>query len=1090
MSIVQFCVNRKVTVAMSVVTVIVFGVISWFSLDQEYMPELQFPQLTILTHYSNASSQEIENLVTKVIEEAAGTVKNARQIHSISREGISIVTVEFNWGTHMDLASLNLREKVDLVKAKLPRESGEPRIEKFNPFALPVVTLSLSGKLSEKQLLDVARRPIAELLEKLSGVAAVQLVGGREREIQVEVDAAQLTARGLTLTDVGQSIARSNLTYPAGTVKNDLFDLLVRVEGYFVSPSDLSNIAVSLDRANITSSANAQKYFELKRTALYSGKKIPQPITLGTIATVQDGLAENTSYSRLDQSANVSISVLKQADSNIVKVARAIKKRLPEIQSKLPEGVQLQLIYDQSIFIRAGINSMLWDSLLGGLLAFIVLLVFLRSWRDSLIVSVSIPFSILVTLFMMELKGMTLNTVTLAGLAIGIGMLVDAAIVVQENIARHKEFQPNIQEAAIQGTQEVVGAVGGSIATTIAVFFPLIFVTGIMGQLFKDFSWVVVFSQLASLVVAFTVIPLLSVVFSRKHEKIERLTEKEYQLRKQKIKNEFLVFNWKFWKINKIDLRKNFNFIFLTDFKFLNEYFFRLEEKLLDYYEGKIRFALDHPKKIFKTIGVLLGVSLVVLFFMPKTVFPELESDEILVRLNMPVGTPLEKTNERTKELESLFSRVPEIKHMSVTVGSLLQEGLQPLSSYQAKLLLRLDEDRKLSSKKCVEKLKKILEGAHWTYGSVFFHEQGGSFSFLGDSLSSPILVEIKGHHLSNMEKIAVQLKDELGKIKGVYNVRTSMSDPSPELQLNVKRAELSHFSLSVAELAEEILMALRGKVVSKFHELGKEIDIRVRLRPEDRKNTDSIKKLYVHSPLDLDVPLNAVVDVQEGWGPSEILRYGQQRTILVSADFSGRSLDSVFKKIEGLFKTHRTSEISLYLTGEKSKIADSFHSLIIVLILSILFVYMLMAAQFENLWQPLLILITIPLAIIGMPWGLLLRWEPLSAPAAMGLVFLGGIVVNNGIVLIDFINQEGVHHSDLRTSLIDAGRLRLRPILMTALTSVLGMIPLALGIGEGSEAQAPMAIVVVSGLFVSTLLTLIVLPSLYFIVANKIKSK
>ncbi|MFA5975932.1 MAG: efflux RND transporter permease subunit [Elusimicrobiota bacterium] len=846
----QFCVQRKVTVTMLTLTVILFGVMAWFKLDREFMPELQFPQLVVMTSYANASSQEVENLVTKVIEEAAGTVKNVHRIHSSSREGISIVTVEFLWGTSMDLASLNLREKVDLAKAKLPRDAGEPRIEKFNPFALPVITLSLSGPKTDYELLTMARRPVGELLEKTRGVAAVSITGGREREILVELEQSKLSARNLPILEVGQSISRANITYPAGTVKDKTFEYVVRVLGAFEHVDDLKNIVVAVDRTRLTSALSPAEVKRKKQQG-YSAHDAPNPLSLSALGQIKDTFAEASSFSRYDEKPNIAISILKQADANVVRVADEVKDKLPEIRAKLPKGVQLNVVYDQSLFVKAGIHGMVRDGLLGGVLAFLVLLLFLGNWPDAVVVSTAIPISILSALFIMFGKGMSLNTITLAGLAIGIGHLVDGAIVVQENIARHRSMGQTPESAASEGGTEVFGAVTSSILTCVAVFLPLVFVSGVIGQVFRDLSWSVIFSQLSSLVVAFTLIPMMSAVVGR--GKSEANADADVSAYITRI-HERLAQRAKIW-IAKYDV-------------------------LLSY-------TLKHPGTVLKGAFLACLASLVILYFMPKALFPDVEGNQILMRLDMPMGTSLEITNAVSARIEGTLKEFKEIDHRSVTVGSLSQEGLQPLGAHQSRIIMDLKIHRRHSAQKIVQMLKDRFNKQDLGGGRLYFFEQGGTFSFLGGQ-DAPVVVEVKGYDLGKLETVARQVSGQLKKVDGLYNIRTSISESAPELQLQVKRDALANVSLSVADLAETVLAGIKGKIVSKFREGGKEIDIRMRLRPEDRTNIHSIESLFVHSPLDLDTPIRSVAFVLEGKGPSEITRYDQQRTVLVSADLAG----------------------------------------------------------------------------------------------------------------------------------------------------------------------------------------------------------
>lgn len=1037
MNLIPFCVTHRVTVTMGMVAVCLFGALSWFRMDREFMPSLDFPQLVVLTSYSNASSQEVENLVTKPVEEAVGTVKNVERIHSASREGISIVTVEFAWGTNMDVASLNLREKVDLAKAKLPRDAGEPRVEKFNPFALPVITLSLSGPLEDHELLILARRPVGELLEKARGVAAVTITGGREREIQVDVNQSALAARSLPIVEVAQSLSRSNITYPAGQVKDNTFEYVVRVLGAFNKVEDLNRVAVAVDRAHLSSTLTSAEGRDKKRKGP-SIRRSGQPILLGDVARVSDSFAEVQSFSRYDGRATVTLAVLKQAEANVVRVADDVKIRLDNIRTKLPKGVRLDVVYDQSTFVKQGLRGMVNNALMGGVLAFLVLMVFLGTLKDASTVSVAIPLSLLVTLSLMEWKGLSLNTITLAGLAIGVGSLVDGAIVVQENISRHRAMGKSAPEAAIVGAQEVFGAVTSSNLTSIAVFFPLIFVTGLVGQIFGGLSWSVIFSLLSSQVVAFTVIPMLAATAGPEGKPlafVQRLSAR--------------VAPWH------------------------DRYFHTLE------------YAFKHPGRVVGWTAAALLVSLAFLSIMPRSLFPKTEGKEILIRLDLPAGSPLSRTNDVALSVEKSLKDIPGIAHCAAIVGSIAQEGLQPLGPNQAQLVLSLTEGRRPKTSEMVRLIQnkfQYMKAAH-----LYVFQQGGTFAFLG-ARGAPVSVEVKGADLAQVEQVSRDVMEKMKTVPGLSNLRTSISERAPELQLNVKREALADVSLSVSDVAETALTALKGKVVSKFREAGREIDIRLRLRKEDRDSPLAVQDLFVQSPLEVTVPLGSVAEVIKGHGPSEIVRYDQERTILVSADLAGRSLTKVTRDVERILAPYKDQKgVTLTPAGEAARMAESFRNLKLVLALSILFVFMIMASQFESLWEPFLILVSIPFALIGMAPALFLFRHDVSAMAGMGVVLLAGIVVNNGIILIDFVNQSRTHGVGLIEGLRQACTTRLRPILMTALTTILGMTPLALGLGEGADLQAPLAVVVVSGLLVSTGLTLIVLPAVFLLVKRNL---
>ncbi|MCK5240950.1 efflux RND transporter permease subunit [bacterium] len=1048
MRFIQFSVKRRVTVSMFVGLMCLLGIIAWQQLPQEFMPSLEFSQLLVLTAYQNASSQEVETLITKVIEEACGTVKGIRRIHSVSKESISIVTVEFRWGTDMDFASLNLREKIDLVKAKLPREAKEPRIERFNPLTMPVAVISLSGDRSPQDLLKIAKRPVSELLEKVPGVAAVMLTGGLEREIKVELDQDKLANHQIPILDVSQAISKANITYPAGTVKDDTYEYVVRVKGTYDRPEEIAEVVVKVDQeqkmpSDINSRLNPHYQKEAKRDPKATTDIMVQ---LGTLGRVFDTVRERTSFSRYDGQENISLAILKQGDAHVVEVAKGIKNKLETIQSKLPQGIQVQMVFDQSLFIKSGIRQMLNAGFVGAFLAFLVLFFFLGNYKHALIVSASIPVSLFITLFLLHLQGITLNTISLAGLTVGIGLLVDGAIVVLENITRHRSMGKEPAIAAVAGAREMMAAVTSSIGTTLVVFLPLAFVFGLIGQVFRDLSWAVVFSQIASLVVAFTLIPMLT----------------------GQIKRHDLQYpNWLQRLAQKAALVKSG-------------------------YKQFLHWSLYHPKRILLATILLWCFSILLILVIPKTLFPKLDQGQFSVQLKMPNGTKLNITDKITKQVEAVLRSIPEIEHQLVTGGSIPKEGLQPLEKHESKIVVDLKSTRKPTTVEVMQVVKGKLSQLDLRGGKTILQQGGGTWAKLGSN-ASPIVIEIKGHHLETLKHISETLVRQLNQQPGIYNVHSSLRMNAPEISIDVNRDQAARFSLSVADLAKTVLTAVKGSKVSEFREDGQEIDIQVRLREEDRNDFQALHRLLIHSPLNIDIPLEMVAAVQPGIGPSEILHFDQQRTVLVRAGLYKRTLDNVRPEIESLLKSqrHKHPDFSLMLTGEATQMSESFRSLCIILLMSLLLVYMIMAAQFESYWQPFLILVTIPLAVIGMGPALLLTCHSLSAMAGMGMVLLCGIVVNNGIVLIDYVNQKRRHNpQELRQILIEAGQVRLRPIVMTAMTTILGLLPLAMGLSRETKMQAPMAVVVVSGLIVSTILSLVILPTLYYLVDAKILSR
>ncbi len=1072
MKLSRFSVNRPVTITMIFLGVALLGFISWKRLPQELFPPITYPQLTVVTLYGNAAPEEMENLITKPLEEAIGTVKDLKKIKSISREGVSMVTAEFDWGTNMGFAHLELREKIDPVKELLPLESEDPTILPVNPFSRPIMILSVTGQETPRELLKIARR-IKDKIEKVTGVASATISGGKEREILVEVDQGRLQASRISILSVVEALKNSNLNYPAGTTKGKLYEYLIRTMGEFKTVSEIKDTVVEVDTIN--SSKRPQKLSrEEEESELYEEKRL---ILLSNLATVKDTLKEDKSYSRHNGRDNISLAIQKQAEANTIQTAKRIRASLENLMLSLPRGINLDVIYDESIFIKKSIMGVRNAAFIGGVLAFFVLYIFLKSLRVSAIICTSIPLSIMVVFSLMYFKGISINMMSLGGLALGVGMLVDNAIVVIENIFRHQQTGLPQKEAAVKGAEEVSEAITSSTLTTIAVFLPMLFVVGIAGQLFKDLLFAVTFSLVASLLVALTLVPRLAA--SRR----------------------------------KGDTKKGVNSLFH------NSSFTPLKKtRIINIYSKLLSTCLAHKSLITIVVLALFAISFLFLSTTRKEFMPKIDQGEFIIKVNMPTGARLQVTDSVTRKIEELLRKIPEVKDITATVGSSSENVLELLGSHQAQVVVKLyrgelpkttkdsskaktrnvrsstqvlqklkflkSKTRKArSSAEVIQDLKSMLrkEKTVATAEIEYILEESAFKSTL--EAAAPVVIEIKGPRLNVLKKISEEVAEEIESIPGIYGVRSSLALPSPETKVHVDKDRASIYNLSVTDIARTALIAIRGYVATKFKQEGREIDITVRLRPEDRANVSRLRALTVHSNIDVEVPLAEVATLITGKGPSEIKRLDQQRTVLVTANIFKRSLNEVIKDIkEKLTNYQNISDYSVILSGETQKMRESFKSLRFALIFAVILVYMIMAAQFESLWQPFIIMFTLPLSLIGVGLALLVTHTSLNVIVLMGVIMLGGIVVNNGIVLIDYINRIKKEGIDTLEAVIRASKTRFRPILMTTLTTVLGLLPLALGFGEGAELRAPMAITVIGGLLTATFLTLLIIPNFYLI--------
>jgi len=1045
----EFSVRRPVTTIMIFSAIILLGVMSWNRLPQELFPPITYPQLTVVTTYENAAPEEIETQITRIIEESIGTVSNLRRITSVSKEGVSIVIAEFLWGTNMDFAALGVREKIDLIKERLPIDSEEPIVKKFNPYDLPIITLSITGDIHPARLRSITERYIEGELEKLEGVASADVAGGVEREILVEIDQDKLQASGTPILDVVNSIRDANINYPAGTIKEVFTEYLIRTMGEFRDVSEIGEIPVGREKAEFESRFPQYSRVD-KEQLLMEEDRMPGEtlILVKDVAVVKDTFKETTSISRYNGNDNISISIQKQAVANTIDVADRVRLALKEVRTNIPKGVDIEIVYDQSSFIKSSINGVRDAAMQGGLLAFLVLLVFLRNFRSSVIVTLSIPISIMVTFSFMYFSGLSLNMMSLGGLALGVGMLVDNAVVVIENIFRHRHSNPDAKSSASKATGEVGGAIFASTLTTVAIFLPIIFVIGIAGQLFKELAFTVTFSLLGSLIVALSLIPVLSMVV-----RIKKQRANENNADQQSI-----------GAISSGDEYKDSIFY--------------------GAYTNFLRWSLSHKLITVFLILVLFLISISGFAFIDKELMPKVDQGQFMINITMLTGTLLSITDRVASKVENTLLNMDDVDNASVRVGSTKgktgEEALQALGSHQGRIIVNLKKDRKKSTQEVIQELKDSLKKVNLEKAEVEYLLQESMFqtSIMG---SAPVALEVKGEDLNVIRKYALRVKKMIEKIPGLYGVKTSLTPPSPETKAYVIKDKAAIYGLSVSDIAQTSHIAIKGYVVTKFKDKGKEIDIKVRLRKEDRDNISKLRQLLVHSPLDLDIPLSQVSYFGIGKGPSQIERLEQERTVVVMSNIYKRGLDKVIEDVKKVLKKIKLPEgYIIKLGGESEQMQESFQSLMFALIIAVALVYMIMASIFESLWQPFIIMFTVPLSLIGVAWALLITNTTISIIVLLGVIMLGGIVVNNGIVLIDYVNLLRSKGVSLYDSIIRASQTRLRPIMMTALTTVLGLIPMAFSTGEGSELRAPLAITVMGGLLVATFLTLVIIPTLY----------
>ncbi len=1090
MKIIRLAVERPVTTAMFYAAIILIGFISLFSLPRELFPTVSFPELLVVTHYGAAAPEEIENIITKVVEEQAGTVPNLRRVRSVSREGLSVVILEFNWGTDIGLAHLSVREKVDLIKDRLPSEAEEPVIQRHNPFAQPMMILSVSGSFSLPELTRLANDVIKKRLQKVDGVASAIVSGGQEREILVEVDLGKMQSSNISLAGIVDSLKSSNINYPAGTTQGRFYEYLVRTIGEFKNVQEIGNTIVAVDAARETPEYVFRQQSQRKGAESFQ-PRLQRLVALSSIAEIKDTFMETKSYSRNNRKPNISIAVQKQFDVNTIKVARRVKRTLGELTQSLPKDARVEIIYDESKFIQGSLFDVATDAVLGGILAFLVLLFFLRKVSDALIVTVSLPISILVVFIFLYFMDRSINVIALAGLSLGIGSIVDNAIAVLDNIVEHRGAHGDAVRASTEGATQVAVAQFSSMLTNIVVFLPLLFAQGLAQQLFKDLFYAAVVSNIAALVVALTLIPRITAhpfQFMKKiaGEKAESAPEAESP-------GDELIGVGGAIHLKATGAPAFYDRPSLRRFKWLLEGLTPdKSRKLDDFYRRWLLWSLSNRRKVLVWAGILFAGSLGIFSFKTKIFMPTVDQGQFLTRLAMPIGTRLEITNRIMEKIELKLSEMPEVQDMLARVGSSDEQSIDALRDHQAECTVTVNRKKtRISTGDMILKVKEHLKDVNLEGGDIEFLLQDSSVKAMTGT-SAPIAITVKGPDLGVLRKYSDNIQRAIRAIPGIEGVKTNLPLPSFETRVSIDKDRASAFGLTTAEIARTSLIGIHGFIPTYYKEEGKEIGIRVRLREQDRSNPASLHKVAVRSQQMVMVPLGDVANITAGYGPSEIQRLDQQRAIVVSAQVFGRSLGEVIQEVDEKLKDFRgAKDYSVELGGTKKEIQESFGGLIFAFVLSVVLIYMIMAAGFESLLHPLLIMITVPLGVIGVAVVLLVTFTPVSVPVMLGVVLLGGIVVNNGIVLIDHVNfLRKEENKELLEAIVEGCVHRLKPVMMTAIVTILSLVPVALGFGQGTEMSSPMAIATLGGLMISTGLTLIILPVLYMIVEERRKAK
>lgn len=1111
--LVEFSTRRRVTIFMITLTFVLFGFIALNDLKVNLLPDLSYPTLTVRTEYTGAAPSEIETLISEPVEEAVGVVKGLRKLKSVSRTGQSDVVLEFAWGTDMDQASLEVRDKIEVLT--LPQEAKQPVLLRFNPSTEPILRLALSSKEAGKSELETVRKltelrryaddDLKKKLEPVEGVAAVKVGGGLEDEIQVDIDQQKLAQLNLPIDTVIQRLQQENINISGGRLEEGSQRYLVRTVNQFASVQEMREMLVTTSSAGngaaqsaaaqmaaiaastgnaaaMAAAASVQSANSSSSSAIAGG----MPVRLKDIAEVRQGYKEREAIIRLGGKEAVELAIYKEGDANTVATADAIQARLEQIKAQIPADVELTTIDDQSQFIRHAIADVKMDAVIGGFLAVLIIFLFLRDGWSTFVIGLSLPVSIIATFFFMGQLGLSLNVMSLGGLALATGLVVDDSIVVLESIAKARERGLGIIDAAIAGTREVSMAVVASTLTTIAVFLPLVFVQGIAGQLFRDQALTVAIAIAISLVVAMTLIPMLS---SLKGRPPMAFPEEEAHPKWQpdsKLQKPVAAVGHAAGAASR-GLFFGIAWFFIRIWRGLVAVVGPVMRKLSDLamapygraergYLKLLPASLHRPWLVLGFAAAAFAATLLVVPLLGADLIPQLAQDRFEMTVKLPPGTPLRDTDKLVRELQAAHDKDPGIRTMYGVSGSGTRLDANPTESGEniGKLtVVMADGGSKQVEAEETERLRATMQ-AH--PGAQVDFSRPELFSF-----STPLEIELRGQDLATIERAGQKMAAMLRKNPHYADVKSTVEQGFPEIQIRFDQDRAGALGLTTRQIADVVVKKVRGDVATRYSFRDRKIDVLVRAQESDRASVENIRRLIVNPNSSQPVTLEAVADVVSTVGPSEIHRADQVRVAIVSANLRDIDLGTAVQEVRQMVADDPLgADVGMHIGGQGEELADSIKSLLFAFGLAIFLVYLVMASQFESLLHPFVILFTIPLALVGAVLALLLTGSPVSVVVFIGLILLVGLVVKNAIILIDKVNQLRETGTPKREALVEGARSRLRPIIMTTMCTLFGFLPLALAFGEGAEVRSPMAITVIGGLLVSTLLTLVVIPVVY----------
>jgi len=1011
---------------MVVLILALFGTLSYINIGQDLIPDLEFPVMAVVTNYSGVKSDQIEKLLTQPLEELLSTLDRIKRVTSTSQEGMSVILAEFEWGTDINQSVADTRAKIEQIKVFLPDDADDPIVLKFDLTQMPVVAYAVTGLEDGYRLRKYIDDILAPQLGQVDGVAMVMAQSGDVREIRIEVDAGALGALGLTLSDVMRAVQAENIDTTGGNLRLGPVENLITVKGEFRTVKEIEDVTVAV--------------------------RPGRTVRIKDVARVLDDFREQRNRVRCNNvSPTVFFAVLKQSGANTARTSVLATRKIEEIRQQLPPEIVFHKVMDMGEMITR-ITSRTWDNaVMGALLAIVFVWLFIRNWRPTLIIFLAIPIAALTAFIGMYLLDYTFNLMTLGGLALGVGMLIDNAVVVVENTYRHLEMGKTRARASVDGGSEVSTAITASTLTTIAVFIPMVLVAGLASRMARPLAFTIVLALCASLFVALTIVPAMTSTLFR------RRTREEIDAAARK---------------------------------------FVLLSRVQTGYRAALDFLVDRGWLVLLVVLGLIGGAIVISYNMGGEFLPASDRPFIVLNAELPIGSTLDETDAALRPVENYameHSRELGIKAVFTSMGTFQDDpyasaqGFNPTDVNGGIFMIALEyfgEGRNVRVSEVEDRLRKVLpklevEGVRMEFSDPF----GGMTSTSGEQ--APIVIKVFGDDLEFLTRTAHRVRDAIADVRGVVDAKVSFSEGKSEQAIRVRRDLAAQYGLTTAQVAAEVRAALDGRVIGRFRESGEEFDIRVRLEPGGRDRIEKLLDLAITTPGGVILPLRQVVEVDESSGPLKITRENRRRKVSVTANIVGRDLVGTVEEIRGKLAPLNAELVKQgsYLSygGTYEDYKDTVNAMAWAFAAAVLLVYMVMAAQFESLVHPLVVMMTVPIGIVGVVLGLALTGKTLSLPSMIGFVILVGIVVNNAIVMIDYVNILRRHGGqERRQAIIDGAVTRLRPILITSLTTIAGMAPMAFSQTQGSEMRSPMAIAVSSGLLFGMLLTLFVVPTAY----------